>query len=186
MPVTVADRVFEHRRIWQLTQQAFLDAVDRVADYERAHRPDVVIGIARGGTLLAEYLARRLAVPAVIVHARHNTSDATRQPATGLVRLTSTSDALAGITPGSRLLLVDDICGSGATLHAVERWLTDNLRPGTVRTAVLCRNQGADFTPDTWGWDVADWVRFFWEPSADEPVEPLPLLTGLHHRTPTA
>ncbi|MFB8241657.1 phosphoribosyltransferase [Kitasatospora purpeofusca] len=183
---SVAQRVFESRRTWQLTHREFLHAACLIASHEAGHRPEAVIGIARGGTRLAELLAEQLHVPAVIVQARHNTSDAPRLQASGHVEVHSDGDALAGLTAGCRLLVVDDICGSGSTLRAVGPWLTGLLRPASLRTAVLCRNRGADFTPDTWGWSVADWVRFPWEGPVDGPTEPLPPLSGLSHRAAAA
>ncbi|MEV0536765.1 phosphoribosyltransferase family protein [Kitasatospora sp. NPDC050463] len=177
----VAERVFESHRTWQLTHQGFLEAANLIATHEAGHRPDAVVGIARGGAPLADLLAELLHAPAVIVHARHNASDAIRLQASGHVRLHSTDDALAHLATDGRLLLVDDICGSGSTLRTVGSWLTDRLRPSVLRTTVLCRNRGANFTPDSWGWTVADWVRFPWEPATEGATEPLPPLTALCH-----
>jgi len=42
----VVERVFEHRRIWRLTQDAFASAAALIAGAEPA--PEVVVGIARG------------------------------------------------------------------------------------------------------------------------------------------
>ncbi|MFQ6197713.1 phosphoribosyltransferase [Streptomyces sp. NPDC000405] len=180
--MTSAQRVFERRRIWRLPHATFLHAARLIAEAEEPHRPQTVIGIARGGTRLAEVVAGHLGVHAVIMTARHNTSDASLLPATGRVHLDGDQPPLSRVERGSRLLLVDDIAASGATLRAVTGWLTDRLQPTVLRTAVLCRNQGTDLTPNTWGWDVADWVRFPWEDEPGHATEPLPALTVLHHR----
>ncbi|RKN03366.1 phosphoribosyltransferase [Streptomyces radicis] len=179
----VPARVFEGRRTWRLTPDAFTAAARLIAGAEAAHRPQAVVGIARGGTQLAEWVAAHLSVPAVVIGARHNTTDAPRASASGRVRLDAVPEAaLAVLGRGRRLLVVDDVVGSGATLRAVLADLAARVAPVGVRTAVLCRNAGTRFAPDTWGWEVADWVVFPWEappPSA----EPLPALTRLHHRT---
>lgn len=55
-------------------------------------------------------------------------------------------------------------------------WLTTAVRPARVRTAVLCRNEGSSYPLDSWGYSVADWVRFPWEPepAPGHVTEPLP------------
>lgn len=174
-------RTFEAQRIWRLSHHEFLNASRLIAAAERSHRPDVVIGIARGGVKPAEIISEQLGVPAVSILVRHNASDSPHQAATGNVAFGPVEDSLSAVTPGGRVLLVDDICGSGVTLRAVTGLLHERTRPAYVRTAVLCRNQGSDYPLHTWGWDVADWVWFPWEarPVASIPVESLPALSQL-------
>ncbi|MFD4479865.1 phosphoribosyltransferase [Streptomyces sp. NPDC058471] len=178
-----AQRTFEAQRIWQLSQHEFPAAACLIAAGERVHRPDVVIGIARGGVRLAEIISEQLGVPTATISVRHNTSDSPQQAATGHLDFGPVQDMLMAVAPGGRVLLVDDICGSGVTLGAVTKLLHDQARPTCVRTAVLCRNRSADYPVNTWGWDVADWVWFPWEerPDTHVPVEPLPALSQLRH-----
>src|SRR5262249_18918399 len=71
-----------------------------------------------------------------------------------------------------RVLIVDDICGSGATLHRLRHGLDPWLSPSAeVLTAVLCLNTGASILPDYSVWTVSDWVVFPWEqpPAARRP-----------------
>jgi hypoxanthine phosphoribosyltransferase len=101
------------------------------------------------------------------VAARHNPTDAVYTQATGRIslNLSALETALAGARLLGPVLLVDDICGTAATLDAVLPELTPHLAPGAVvRTAVLCRNTGAARDPDLWLWTVQDWVCFPWEP----------------------
>ncbi|MET9887159.1 phosphoribosyltransferase family protein [Streptomyces sp. NPDC006430] len=178
-------RVFENRRVWQLTQGEFLTAACLIADQEAEFAPGAVIGIARGGVPLAEIVAEQLGVPAVVVRARHNAPVGIQQAATGRVLLDQRHNdgALAALPAASSLLVVDDICGSGATLQAITDMLTATVGPDGVRTAVLCRNEGSDYPLDSWGWDVADWVHFPWEPAPESGrLEALPPLTRLRSR----
>ncbi|APE24529.1 MULTISPECIES: phosphoribosyltransferase [Streptomyces] len=178
-------RIFENRRVWQLTRDEFLAAACLIADQEAERSPAAVLGIARGGIRLAETVAGQLGVPAVVVRARHNEPEGIQQAATGRILLDHeyNQDALATLPVSSPLLVVDDICGSGATLRAVVDMLTITVSPSEVRTAVLCRNEGTDYRLDSWGWDVADWVHFPWEPEPDNGrIEALPPLTGLRTR----
>ncbi|MFJ3946182.1 phosphoribosyltransferase [Streptomyces griseoaurantiacus] len=165
-------RVFEHKRIWNLDQDAFQTAAALIAAHEP--RPDAVIGIARGGVPLARELATHFGVEALEITARHNTTDDHYLEATGRVQLpTTTADALGRLASGQRLLVADDICGTGATLKAVLPFLTEHLAPEQLRSAVLCRSRAADCTPDTWVWDTLDWVVFPWNKPADQPTENL-------------
>lgn len=142
---------------------------------------DHVIGIAEGGAAPAQVMASALGVPALSVRARHNASSATYQQATGTVHLDldPLTRALNGKRLTGRVLLVDDICGSGATLHRVTHDLAPLLSPSSqVLTATLCLNTGATTLPDYSVWTVSDWVVFPWEkPPADGDTEPLPVPT---------
>jgi hypothetical protein len=171
-------RVFERKRIWQLDRAAFAAAAALIAGAERPHRPQLIIGIDRGGRDLAAALSRHLDVPAVMIRARHNASDEINLAATSVtVDLGPLGDRAAP----ARLLVADDIAGSGLTLAVTTGLLTGPCGAASVRTAVLCRNAGSTVAPDTWVWDVADWVVFPWEPPPGDPAEPLPFPNCARH-----
>ncbi|MFI0420505.1 phosphoribosyltransferase [Spongiactinospora sp. 9N601] len=162
----ITKRIYQHKRIWSLSNERFEAAVALLAEHERRNAPTLLVGIARGGVRLAHHLAARLQIPATFIMARHNPDDTIESPATGHVTVTDTPT----IDPTARILLVDDICGSGATLATV----TALLAVPSTRTATLCRNVGAAHHPDAWVWDVADWTVFPWE-TAPPDVSPRPL-----------
>ncbi|MGW2183259.1 phosphoribosyltransferase [Streptomyces sp. NPDC001732] len=179
-------RIFENRRIWQLTPDEFLAAACLIAAQEAEPAPAAVLGIARGGVRLAEIAAEQLGVPAVVVRARHNEPEGIQQAATGRILLDHehNQDALAALPASCPLLVVDDICGSGATLRAVVDMLTTTVGLSEIRTAVLCRNEGSNYPLDSWGWDVSDWVHFPWESEPENGcVEALPPLAALRSRS---
>lgn len=171
LAVTPAARIFEGTRTWRLSWDCFSQAAALIAAAERPHAPGLIIGVERGGRALAKELSASLGVPAVMIRARHNATDQAGLQATGQV--TVDLSALAG-RPAGRVLVADDICGSGHTLSAVSRALTAKHGTACIRAAVLCRNAGSAVDPDTWAWDVADWVSFPWEPEPAAPTEPLP------------
>lgn len=163
-------RVFEHTRIWGVSVPAYWAATQLLAEAvaERTGKVGTVVGIARGGRAPAYSVARHLGVPTVIVHARHNTTDAVYAPAVGSVRYDL--DSLNRAAVRQPIVLVDDICGSGATLTAVKERLSDPV------TMTLCRNAGApEGSPDFYVWPVADWVVFPWEPKPQRPLAWLPM-----------
>lgn len=187
MGVGAAGRVFEHRRVWRLPASSMrractllAAAADRHA--AAAHREPIstVIGIARGGTTPARRIAAALGLTARSVRAQHNSTDAPYAAATGTV---SCDTSWLRMQPGERfagtVLLVDDICGTGATFTAVRDALHAWAEPATrFLTCALCRNRAAatlPTLPDLYCWEVADWVVFPWEaPPEHPPTTPLP------------
>lgn len=76
-------------------------------------RPDAVVGIARGGVVPAAMAAGILALPLAFV--AHDTN-------TGIVSWVGPP------APGNRILLVDDCCSTGTTLHRARAMLCDEKR----------------------------------------------------------
>jgi hypoxanthine phosphoribosyltransferase len=166
---TTAQRVFAHRRILQVTPQGYLAGVRLLAETARLrHGPiTTVIGVANGGLAPAQAIGTLLTAPTYRIDARHNPTDARYTQATGHVThdVRRLASALAGRRLDGRILLVDDICGTGATFHTLCPALASYLAScATVHTVALCRNAGAVHEPDLWLWTVDDWVRFPWEP----------------------
>lgn len=156
-------RVFDSTRVLRLDEDTLHAGIEVLAATLAVAPPDVVIGVARGATRLAHALAARLGRPVVMVRASHNHDDVVRQQATGIVNLDVT--AATDLDHGLRVLLCDDICGTGATLQAVSAALDALIAPRQIQTVTLCRNEGATEHPDLWLWDVRDWVVFPWEPT---------------------
>jgi adenine/guanine phosphoribosyltransferase-like PRPP-binding protein len=149
--------------------QACLCLADAAGD---GGRIDAVVGVLNGGRTPATAIAAHLGVPRWFVRARHNATDAVYTQATGWVSCEAdgTVTSLRG-----RVLVVDDICGTGATLTAVRGVLAG---PDVeLVTCALCVNAGAADRPDLWVWDVRDWVVFPWEsaPPAGQPSMDLPV-----------
>ena len=173
-------RTFEHRQIWRMTPAAFQESVLLLTSAISRDHGGVkhVIGIAEGGVAPAQVIGRRLGARARSLQAKHNADDAVYRQATGTVtvnidrfRLALGRHRLDGV-----VLIVDDICGSGATLQKVRDILAPLLAPGTrVITATLCTNTGAKSRPDYSVWTVSDWVCFPWEKRPAEPTRDLPL-----------
>lgn len=175
-------RLFESSAVFCLDTAEFRVGVQLLANDIAASAPDIVIGIARGGVALAISLAAHLCRPVLTVSARHNSDDRIRQQASGIVQVDLT--AIRHLDPGLRLLVCDDIYGTGATIHAVSTALAEAVYPRRVRTVTLCRNEGAIDFPDLWLWNVRDWVVFPWEqpPSSAALVRPLPHASHLRRK----
>jgi hypoxanthine phosphoribosyltransferase len=171
----MTSRAFNHDFAWQMTISQAATAARILAGAAAEGGPvDVVIAIERGGTRPARDIAAALGAPVRPVQARHNPTDAMYAEATGRV-----SCDVAGAGPlRGRVLVVDDICGTGATLATVTSALARFAAPGTALvTATLCRNAGSPGRPGLTVWDdLREWVIFPWEASPPDglPVRCLP------------
>jgi adenine phosphoribosyltransferase len=102
--------------------EAFSYAVDQLEAYCRPRRPDVIVAIEARGYILAAPLALRLGV--AFVPARKpgklpwKTIREEYQLEYGLAALEVHEDA---ITPGQRVVIVDDVIATGGTLSATRR-----------------------------------------------------------------
>ncbi|MDG4764433.1 phosphoribosyltransferase [Solwaraspora sp. WMMD406] len=189
MTSRTARRTFTHRRVLRLTADAYEQAVNLLAREvtNRIGTIEAVIGIANGGVPLSHSLAACLDARVLRVDARHNPTDTIYTQATGHVTLDlrPLTTVLGDTRLRGNVLLVDDICGTGATIDTLYPRLLPYLWAGSVvHTAVLCLNTGADYNPHLWIWDTDDWVHFPWEaplPTAT-PVEDLAVPDTAQHR----
>lgn len=136
---------------WQGVADASRDLARQIA---RRFSPDLVVGLAKGGVFAGQEIANALGCPfvAVRVHKRSRDQGA-RSP-----------EAAANMPPdaeGKRLLIVDDIAGTGVTL---QRALEAAREVGSLecRTATLVVREGG-FRPDYFGVETGDLVVFPWD-----------------------
>lgn len=148
----------------------FTALVTRLASDVGPQRPDVVVGILRGGMIPAVLLAHRLGLRTVrAVEITHTTTDGPN--ATKTARPAVVNPVSLGDLTGRDVLIVDDVAGSGDTLAvAVEQAATAGA--GRVRTAVCVVNElnwrsANDRDPHQTltyvGVCCRGWVRFPWE-----------------------
>jgi len=135
------------------------ELLDKIAGMiiESGFRPDVIVGILRGGVIPARILGDRLGVPDM---------------ATMEIKLYK-GVGLRGDRPylrqppmldlsGKNVLVVDDISDTGLTLQlAVE--VVNLYFPREVRTATVYIKPWTDFVPDYYGAKSRNWIVFPWE-----------------------
>lgn len=115
------------------------------------YKPDVVVGLVRGGLIPAVHMSHYFDVP--LVAYKYSLRD---HPGAD-----DESKLHQVLFDYENVLIVDDICDEGHTLHDVMNQISamaphnKNLKIGNVRTAVLQHNLGANlFDPDYAGEEI--------------------------------
>ncbi|WP_405709700.1 MULTISPECIES: phosphoribosyltransferase [unclassified Streptomyces] len=147
-----------------LDMATFGQLVEDIADEVRAAGfvPDAVLAVARGGLAAGGYLTCALDVPVMHTVRVRRTADDSRYAAKQRP-VVDTSGPL-GLAPGDKVLVVDDIVGTGATADAVLEFLdAAGVTPGDVRFAAVVRNHRSGYVPDHCPAVVDDWIVFPWE-----------------------
>lgn len=125
------------------------------------YMPDLVVGVTRGGLVPAVYVSHYLEKPMTTLAVSFRDADV----------MGSCVEIVRAIADGKRVLIVDDICDSGATLE----WIYEQVRSFNqkyveyMKTMTLVHNWGCrTFTPDYFGLEVNKlekdvWLVFPWE-----------------------
>jgi uncharacterized protein len=121
--------------------------IDQVVESVRLSlfKPDLVLGVSRGGLFLADGLSRSLKKPmAVVAASSYRENEGTAQ---GQLKL---SASIASIGPvAGRVLLADDLADSGQTLQTLCVHLKEKFPEITdLRTAVIWVKPSSVFKPD--------------------------------------
>ncbi|HWV39012.1 MAG TPA: phosphoribosyltransferase [Vulgatibacter sp.] len=120
----------------------------------RAWEAELVVGLAKGGVFAGEEIASALNVPffPVRIHSRSRDKGA---------HALGASTTMPADVAGRRVLVVDDIAGTGASLGlAREAALAGGAIE--VRTAAISRRESG-FLPDFWELETDDLVVFPWD-----------------------
>ena len=115
-------------------------------------KPDLILGIHRGGVVLATMLSHRLQVPMDVIYTTRN-SKTVKFPRIDIV---STYD---------KVLLVDDISDTGKSFEKVQEHLYQYATCLRVDTLSYCIKLGTTFIPDVYKRKFKDdvWIIFPWE-----------------------
>lgn len=129
------------------------------------YKPDVVVGLVRGGLIPAVHVSHYFNVPLVAFKYSlrdHPGSD----PITKVIEV---------LRNGQNVLIVDDLCDEGHTLHEIHEAIKAELpfapmiSMDQIKTAVLQHNLGATlFSPDYCGEEInkiekPEWIVYPWE-----------------------
>lgn len=141
---------------YKLSQQVATKIIN--SDYE----PDIIVGLARGGWVLARVLCDYLNVKDLMsLKVEH-------------WGITATPDGKAQLKypfkidlTGKKVLVVDDITDTGASMQIAVDYV-NSLNPSEVKTATLRHIEGAKFVPDYYADEIKwRWVIFPWNFTED-------------------
>ncbi len=132
---------------WAAFEQMSRDLAGRIAE---RFRPDVVLGIAKGGVFVGGAIATTLGAEFLPVRVKRRSRDRVRSPPDRLPRLT-----------GKRVLVVDDVAVTGETLDRA-RSLARRAGAREVQSAVLVRRPGRA-QPDWFAVETDELVVFGWD-----------------------
>lgn len=105
-------------------------------------RWDAIIGIPRGGLIVASLLGYELDVQRVASHSQDYRRHADGPPTLGVIYARFQS------VPGERLLVVEDATQTGTLLESARRWYTHE--HVSVTTAALWVSTLSTYRPDVW------------------------------------
>lgn len=162
---------------------SFGTLVEDLADQVRAEGfvPDAVLALARGGLTPAGHLTCALDVPAThVVRVRRTADDsryATKNPPV------IDSAAPLPLAAGQRVLVVDDIVGTGETATVILGHLSAaGLAPDDVRFAAVVRNHRSAYVPEYCAAVIDDWIVFPWETTRESTADCRPFPAELRVR----
>ncbi|WP_328332154.1 MULTISPECIES: phosphoribosyltransferase [unclassified Streptomyces] len=166
-----------------LDMVTFGQLVEDIADEVRGSgfSPDAVLAVARGGLSAAGYLTCALDVPVMHTIRVRRTADDSRYAAKQ--RPVVDTSAPLGLRAGDKVLVVDDIVGTGATAEAVTRFLADaDIPRADVRFAAVVRNHRSGYVPDHCPAVVDDWIVFPWETARESTADCRPFPAAARSR----
>ncbi|MFD9883359.1 phosphoribosyltransferase [Streptomyces alboflavus] len=158
--------------------------VDDLADQVRADGfvPDAVLALARGGLTPAGHLTCALDVPVTHVVRVRRTADDSRYATKNPPVIDSATPLPLGA--GQRVLVVDDIVGTGETAAVVlDHLAAAGVAADDVRFAAVVRNHRSSYVPEYCAAVIDDWIVFPWETARESTADCRPFPAALRVRT---
>lgn len=150
----------------KFTYDDFFESVDDIKELMLLEdwKPDLIVGLVRGGAVPAVYLSHRLDVPALMLHF------STRDSKTGVeVEFDQNISKIEEYEKaGKRILIVDDIIDSGKTMQILLDKLNYKDYTNNIRIACLIYNVSQSVKPH-YSYMLIDrviddrWFHFPWE-----------------------
>ncbi len=116
---------------------------------------DTYLAVSRGGLTLAHFLAEAKRVRNVT---SVNVISYEEMQHTGVVRIFGLPD----LSRSKRVLVIEDIVDSGATLTALMQKLKKTYPAVEFKTLALFYKKSASFKPDFFVQYANEWIEFFW------------------------
>ena len=134
----------------------FRDDTNSLIKQVKDYKPEIIVGIARGGLTLAHTMAEGLDVRDVQTIRTELYDDCDKRDSITIFGGCDFKDK-------KRVLVVDDIADSGDTLKAVMEHLSSQNCSVEFKTATLFYKNTSVYKPDVWINEAKGWIEFFWE-----------------------
>ena len=135
------------------------DLVEKLADIISAsYKPDILIGILRGGATVAHLLSDFLDIRTIYPIGCNSYVDVAKRFSVKVYSPLALSDL-----SGKRVLLVDDVADEGLTLEAVVKQEIAPRNPLEVKVATLHMKPWCKFRPDYYVQVTDAWIIYPWE-----------------------
>lgn len=124
-------------------------------------QPDIIIGISRGGLIPAVMLSHQLGVSPLLTI---QLTSYARDHSQSQVKLLHGD--LPILPASKKILVVDDICDTGASIKFIRTWANTFTNSNYFRTACLVTKMDtAQHMPEYsgMGWSGLEWIEFPWE-----------------------
>ena len=147
------------QRFLSLTWRDVEELVDSLfLKLDRDYRPDTIIGVMRGGMIIANLLSDLFQNQEVYaIGCRSYVGKDKREE----VRIYH--DLVLGSLKGRRVLLVDDVSDSGNTLKTAINHVINPREPSELATATLHVKPWTSYTPDYYVETTDAWIIYPWE-----------------------
>jgi uncharacterized protein len=138
---------------WNQLYELLLNQAHKVLE---SGKPNLIVALARGGTIPARILSDLLEIPYASVQVKlyHDIAHAGSKP--------ELKQPLTESVAGKRVLLVDDIADSGRSIQFTAAYLKGE-GAENVQTATLYFKPTCAITPDYYEKTTSNWVVFPWE-----------------------
>ena len=138
---------------WEAFGRGAREFADEIGEQ---YQPDLVVGIARGGVIVGAVIASALEVDFFPIKVSRRM----------MMEVVSEEPVLVikpySYAAGKRVLLVDDISRTGATMHIARRAL-EKFEPVEVKTACYADRKGDGYEPDFYKLSVETDLVFPWD-----------------------
>lgn len=140
---------------WESTYNMLLTQAEKIR--RSGFKPDVIVGVAKGGCIPARVLSDLLEVSALAMVQVEFYVDIAKPGAKPILK-----QEIAVTVNSKKVLLVDDIADTGRSLqlaqaHVLQRGASE------VKTATLYKKPGSTITPDYYEEETRLWLVFPWE-----------------------
>ena len=136
--------------------QLYALLTDLARSIRAQYRPEVIIGVARGGLIPARIAADLLDVPTIGIIGVAFYEDMGQRMRSPII-----TQPLCVSVEKKRVLVIDDVADTGESLALVANEVKGRIEE--LRTATIYRKPWARFTPDFSARETDAWVVFPWE-----------------------